>query len=229
MFIPLRDENPTTRFPVITVLLITVNVLVFFYQVLSPEGLQLYIYKLGAIPYEITHFQSISYVISESGAHLTRISPPLSLFTSMFLHGGVFHLLGNMLYLWIFGNNIEDYLGSLRFVLFYLIGGLVAGLTHIIFNPGSQVPMIGASGAIAGILGAYFILYPFARVLTLVFFTVIPIPAAIILGIWFVGQLLNIGLGGGVAWFAHIGGFVAGLLLLRLLKRKPRTVSVEYG
>ncbi|MCJ7679361.1 MAG: rhomboid family intramembrane serine protease [Candidatus Aminicenantes bacterium] len=229
MFIPLRDENPTTRFPVITVLFITVNVLVFIYQVLSPEGLQLYIYKLGAIPYEITHFQSISYVISESGAHLSRISPPLSLFTSMFLHGGVFHLLGNMLYLWIFGNNIEDYLGSLRFVLFYLIGGLVASLTHIIFNPGSQVPMIGASGAIAGILGAYFILYPFARVLTLVFFTVIPIPAAIILGIWFVGQLLNIGLGGGVAWFAHIGGFVAGLLLLRLLKRKPRTVSVEYG
>ncbi|MBU1186427.1 MAG: rhomboid family intramembrane serine protease [Acidobacteria bacterium] len=229
MFIPLKDENPTTRFPVVTVLFIVVNILVFFYQVLSPEGLQLYVYKLGAIPYEITHFQSISFVISESGAHLTRISPPLSLFTSMFLHGGVFHLFGNMLYLWIFGNNIEDYLGSFRFVIFYLIGGLAASLTHILFNPGSQVPMIGASGAIAGILGAYFILYPSARVLTLVFFSVIPVPAAIILGIWFVGQLLNIGLGGGVAWFAHIGGFVAGLLLLRLFKQKRRTVSVEYG
>ena len=229
MFIPLKDENPTTRFPVVTVLFIVVNILVFFYQVLSPEGLQLYVYKLGAIPYEITHFQSISFVISESGAHLTRISPPLSLFTSMFLHGGVFHLFGNMLYLWIFGNNIEDYLGSFRFVIFYLIGGLAASLTHILFNPGSQVPMIGASGAIAGILGAYFILYPSARVLTLVFFSVIPVPAAIILGIWFIGQLLNIGLGGGVAWFAHIGGFVAGLLLLRLFKQKRRTVSVEYG
>lgn len=229
MFIPLKDENPTTRFPVVTVLFIVVNILVFFYQVLSPEGLQLYVYKLGAIPYEITHFQSISFVISESGAHLTRISPPLSLFTSMFLHGGVFHLFGNMLYLWIFGNNIEDYLGSFRFVIFYLIGGLAASLTHILFNPGSQVPMIGASGAIAGILGAYFILYPSARVLTLVFFSVISVPAAIILGIWFVGQLLNIGLGGGVAWFAHIGGFVAGLLLLRLFKQKRRTVSVEYG
>ena len=229
MFIPLKDENPTTRFPVVTVLFIVVNILVFFYQVLSPEGLQLYVYKLGAIPYEITHFQSISFVISESGAHLTRISPPLSLFTSMFLHGGVFHLFGNMLYLWIFGNNIEDYLGSFRFIIFYLIGGLAASLTHILFNPGSQVPMIGASGAIAGILGAYFILYPSARVLTLVFFSVIPVPAAIILGIWFIGQLLNIGLGGGVAWFAHIGGFVAGLLLLRLFKQKRRTVSVEYG
>ena len=228
MFIPLRDENPTTRFPVVTVLLIAANAVIFLYQAFSPSGLQLYVYKLGAIPYEITHFQSISYVISESGEQLTRIAPPLSLFTSMFLHGGAFHLLGNMLYLWIFGNNIEDYLGSFRFGIFYLIGGLAASLTHIFFHPGSQVPMIGASGAIAGILGAYFILYPSARVMTLVFFTIIPVPAAIILGIWFIGQVMNIGLSGGVAWFAHIGGFIAGLLLVRVFKRRARPVSVEY-
>ena len=140
----------------------------------------------------------------------------------MFMHGSILHLLGNMLYLWIFGNNIEDRLGPSRFILFYLISGLSASLTHILFNPNSQVPMIGASGAIAGVLGAYFVLFPAARVLTLVFVTVIPVPAAIILGIWFVGQILNVGIGGGVAWFAHIGGFIVGAILVKFfLKRRP--------
>jgi membrane associated rhomboid family serine protease len=139
----------------------------------------------------------------------------------MFLHGSLFHLLGNMLYLWIFGNNIEDRLGPVRFALFYGICGVAAALTHILFEPGSRVPMIGASGAIAGVLGAYALLYPRARVRTLVFLIfyidIVPIPAGLVLGLWFVLQVLNVGMGGGVAWFAHIGGFLTGLLLIRLV------------
>lgn len=220
MFIPLKDDNPTSRFPFVTIFFIGLNILIFFYQVLSAQGLQYYVFKMGAIPYEITHFTSIS--------SFPRISPVLALITSMFLHGGIFHLFGNMLYLWIFGNNIEDFLGPIRFVMFYLLSGLGASLTHIIFNPNSQVPMIGASGAIAGVLGAYLILYPQARVMTLVFLfffiRIIPIPAAFILGIWFFVQVLNIGLGGGVAWFAHIGGFLLGIGLIKIYtrQRKPR-------
>jgi len=127
-----------------------------------------------------------------------------------------------MLYLWIFGNNIEDFLGPFRFLLFYLISGLGASLIHIAFHPSSQVPMIGASGAIAGVLGAYFLLYPGARVLTLVFIWIIPVPAFIILGLWFVAQVMNIGIGGGVAWFAHVGGFLIGLGLISLYLKRRR-------
>jgi len=156
MFIPLKDENPTQRFPAITVALITLNILIFLYQIFSPQGLQYSIYRMGAIPYEITHFTTLTF--------FPRISPPLTLLTSLFLHGSVLHLFGNMLYLWIFGNNIEDFLGPLRFSLFYLLTGLGASLFHIISHPASKVPMIGASGAIAGVLGAYFLLYPRAVV-----------------------------------------------------------------
>ncbi|UCE22954.1 MAG: rhomboid family intramembrane serine protease [Candidatus Aminicenantes bacterium] len=213
MFIPLKDENPTQRFPVVTVVLITLNILVFLYQIFSPEGLQYFIYRMGAIPYEITHFTTIS--------HLPRISPPLTLLTSLFLHGSFFHLFGNMLYLWIFGNNIEDFLGPFRYILFYLLSGLGASFFHIIFHPSSRIPMIGASGAIAGVLGAYFLLYPGARVLSLVFIWIIPVPAFFILGLWFVAQVMNIGIGGGVAWFAHVGGFLIGIALIRIyIKRK---------
>ena len=223
MFIPLKDYNPTKRFPIVTIVFIALNILIFFYQVSSPEGLQYHVFRAGAIPYEITHFTSLSEV--------PRLFPPLTLLTSMFLHGGLFHLLGNMLYLWIFGNNIEDFLGPFRFIIFYLLSGLGASLTHIVFYPNSQVPMIGASGAIAGILGAYLILYPGARVLTLVFLfffiRIVPIPAAIILGIWFLAQLLNVGLGGGVAWFAHIGGFLIGLGLIKLYMNRRRRIWVN--
>lgn len=223
MFIPLKDENPTSRFPYVTVFFIGLNILIFFYQILSPQGLQYYVYKMGAIPYEITHFKTLSF--------FPRISPPLSLITSMFLHGGLFHLFGNMLYLWIFGNNIEDFLGPIRFVLFYIFSGLGASLTHIIFNPNSQIPMIGASGAIAGVLGAYLILYPGARVLTFVFLfffiRILPIPAAVILGLWFLAQVLNIGLGGGVAWFAHIGGFLIGIGLIKIYSKKKYKVWIH--
>jgi membrane associated rhomboid family serine protease len=219
MFLPLRDENPTRGFPVITILVVGANIAVFLYQAFSVRGLEYYVQMMGVINYEITHFRTL--------AHLPRIYPPLTLFTSMFLHGGLFHLFGNMLFLWIFGNNVEEYLGSLRFLFFYLFCGLAAGLTQIAFSPNSRVPMIGASGAVAGVLGAYFILYPRARVLTLVFLLffirIVPIPAAYVLGFWFILQLLNVGLGGGVAWFAHIGGFISGILLIKGLSRRRRS------
>lgn len=229
MFIPLKDDNPTSRFSYITVLLIGLNILIFLYQIFSPEGLQYYVYKMGAIPYEIMHFKSLHYFPWLSVDYVPRLFPPLTLLTSMFIHGGLFHLLGNMLYLWIFGNNVEDFLGSFGFVLFYLLSGLGASFTHIIFHFNSPYPMIGASGAIAGVMGAYLVLYPRAKVLTLVFpfffIRLIPIPAAVVLGFWFFLQILNIGLGGGVAWFAHVGGFLIGIVLLKVYtsrKRKPK-------
>jgi len=228
MFIPLKDDNPTSRVPYVTLTIIALNAVVFFYQLFSPEGLQYFVFKLGAIPYEITHFKTLSLVVMDTHESLTRLSPPLTLIVSMFMHGGIFHLVFNMLYLWIFGNNIEDFLGSGWFIIFYLLCGLAAGLAHIVFNPNSQVPMIGASGAIAGILGAYLILFPHARVLTLVFLIffirIIAIPAAFVLGVWIFIQVLNVGTGGSVAWFAHIGGFLAGIALIKLVtrKRKPQ-------
>jgi membrane associated rhomboid family serine protease len=212
MFLPLKDDNPTSRIPVFTFLFIAVNVAVFFYQALSPQGLGFHIVRMGTVPYELTHFTTLP--------GLPRLLPPLTLLTSMFVHGGLFHLLGNMLYLWIFGNNIEDYLGPVRFVLFYMLAGLGASVTHIIFHPNSTAPVVGASGAISGILGAYLVLYPGARVLTLVLFWIIPIPAAILLMIWFFGQVMNVGLGGGVAWFAHIGGFLIGIIVISQKRRK---------
>jgi len=226
MFIPLKDDNPTSRVPYVTIVFIALNAGVFFYQLFSPEGLQYFVYKMGAIPYEITHFKALSLVMMESQEPLARLSPPLTLIVSMFMHGGIFHLVFNMLYLWIFGNNIEDYLGPARFIIFYLFSGLGASLTHIVFHSNSQVPMIGASGAIAGILGAYLILYPQARVLTLVFLfffvRIIAIPAAFVLGIWILIQVLNIGAGGGVAWFAHIGGFLVGIALIKLFTKRQK-------
>jgi membrane associated rhomboid family serine protease len=228
MFIPLKDDNPTAHFSYATVFIIALNVAVFAFQLISPQGLQYFVYKMGAVPYEITHFRVLSPIFIGSDEPIDRLFPPLTLFVSMFMHGGIFHLVFNMLYLWIFGNNIEDFLGPLRFISFYLLCGLGAGLTHILFNPNSQVPMIGASGAIAGVLGAYLILYPHARVLTFVFLfffiRIIAIPAAFVLGIWFLFQVLSIGAGGGVAWFAHIGGFLIGILLIKTMtkRRKPK-------
>ena len=207
MFLPLKDENPTSRLPIVTIFLISLNILIFVYMEFSSIELSYIVFKMGAIPYELTHFTVLK--------GIPRIFPPLTLITSMFLHGSWFHLLGNMLYLWIFGNNVEDYLGRVRFILFYFITGLGASLAHILTHANSQTPMVGASGAIAGILGAYLILYPAARVLTLVFIWIVPVPAALILMIWFFGQVMNIGIGGGVAWFAHIGGFLIGLIFIK--------------
>jgi len=222
MFIPLRDDNPTTRFPPVTVGLIALNTAIFLVQAAAPHGLELAALRFGAVPYAVTHFRSLP----EAAA----FPPLLTLLTSMFMHGSLLHLGGNMLYLWIFGNNVEDRLGPVRFSLFYLACGLAASLTHIAFQPASRVPMIGASGAIAGVLGAYWLLYPRARVRTFVFLIffidVVSIPAGIVLGLWFVLQILNVGMGGGVAWFAHIGGFLAGILFVWLALgkgwRRPR-------
>jgi membrane associated rhomboid family serine protease len=214
MFIPLRDDNPTSRVPYVTIFLIAVNVVVFALGAFSPQGIQLNALRFGAIPYEITHFRALDETL--------RVPPFLALLTSLFVHGSLFHLLGNMLYLWIFGNNVEDFLGSLRFTLFYAACGLAAGLTQVAATPGSRLPMIGASGAIAGVLGAYWVLFPRARVLTWVFLFIVPVPAGIVLGLWFVLQVLNVGMGGGVAWFAHIGGFLAGIGLILAAVRKKR-------
>jgi len=211
MFIPLKDENPTYRFPVITVTLVAANVVIFLVSAFVPRGLEMAALRFGAIPYEITHFRSLADF---------RLPPLLTLLTSMFQHGSLFHLAGNMLYLWIFGNNVEDFLGHVRFVLFYLACGLTAALTQTVAMPNSRIPMIGASGAIAGLLGAYWLLFPRARVKTFIFLVfyidVIAVPAGILLGLWFLMQLLNVGMGGGVAWFAHIGGFMAGLVLIKM-------------
>ncbi len=218
MFLPLRDENPTSRFAWVTASLIGLNALIFFYQLFSPQGLQYFVLRMGAIPYEFSHGAFIRDV--------PRLPAPLTLLTSMFLHGGFLHLAGNMLYLWIFGNNIEDALGRSRFLLFYLLAGIAAGLTQIALTPNSQMPMIGASGAIAGVLGAYLLLYPRARIQTFVFLIIyiriLPIPAAVVLLIWFIGQILNIGLGGGVAWYAHIGGFITGMVLVKILGKREK-------
>lgn len=213
--IPLKDNVPTVRTPVLTIGLIAVNVVVYLYQfTLGADGAD-FVVKYGVIPFELTQWQELT---------PTFAAPiPLTIFTSMFLHGGWFHLGSNMLYLWIFGSSIEDRLGPVRFLLFYFCSGLVAVLTFTITQPGVQVPMVGASGAVAGMLGAYMVAYPRARVLTLVwvffFIRLVWLPAIFFLGIWFVLQLLSglptlLGGGGdsGIAYFAHIGGFVFGLL-----------------
>jgi membrane associated rhomboid family serine protease len=214
MFIPLRDDNPTSRFPLVTIALIAVNTAVFLAQATVPHGLELAALRFGAVPYAITHFRAL--------AGTASFPPLLTLLTSLFLHGSLLHLLGNMLYLWIFGNNIEDILGPVRFILFYLACGVTASLTHILFVPASRVPMIGASGAIAGVLGAYALVFPRARVKTFIFLIfyidVVAVPAGLVLGVWFLLQFLSVDTGGGVAWFAHIGGFLAGLLLIWLVR-----------
>jgi membrane associated rhomboid family serine protease len=216
--IPLRDNIPSCRTPIVTVGLIAANILVYVNQLmLPPQAAVQFVYLYGLIPLEI------------SGGDLLVPHPvPLyaTVFTSMFVHGGLFHLGGNMLYLWIFGDNVEDRIGRLKFLVFYLLSGLAAAATQIWTDPASKIPMVGASGAISGVLGAYLFLFPHARVLTLIplgfFYRIVEIPALIVLGFWIVVQVLN-GVGtlgvqvGGVAWFAHIGGFVAGLGMVVLL------------
>ena len=226
--IPLHDNNPTETFPFLTIGIIVVSVLVFIWQISLHESAQQSVaYSLGTVP---------ALLFDGPQINISNLLAPssLTLFTSMFLHGGWMHLLGNMLYLWIFGNNIEDTLGHKRFLIFYIMAGLAAALSHALLNPASTLPMIGASGAISGILGAYLVLFPKAKILVAIplgiFIPVIRIPAIYVLGFWFILQIINSVLidtsGGGVAWGAHIGGFVAGIILLpffRLgLKKKLR-------
>lgn len=223
MLIPYKDENPTTSTSVVTIGLIVVNIVIFLLSMIiaAPSGYGKIVYHFGLIPGELIS----SHIFSGPQA----LPPALTIFTSMFFHGGFLHLGGNMLYLWIFGNNIEDYLGHLKFFLFYVLSGLVATFGHLLVNSTSQLPMVGASGAIAGVLGAYLLLYPRARVrvfaLLFIFITTIRVPAIIVLGFWIILQVIN-GMGslgnitGGTAWFAHIGGFLAGILLIRILPKR---------
>ncbi len=223
--LPLWDEIPTRKIPFITIIIIIINCLVYYYQIFMVVDPNYFIYSYGLIPYEITK----GIAISPSG-------PPsvyTTILSSMFMHGSFFHLFGNMLYLWIFGNNVEDYLGKLRFILFYLLSGFFAALGQILISPNSMIPMIGASGAVAGVLGAYFILFPRARITTLIFFgffiRLVKLPAIFVLGLWIIFQLFYglselsaTGGGGGVAWFAHIGGFIGGIILINIFKPRKR-------
>jgi membrane associated rhomboid family serine protease len=226
--IPLRDTIPSSSYPLVTVGLIAVNVLAFFYELSLGRELQLFITQYGAVP--------LRFVMAGRLEESSIVDRFLPLFTSMFLHGGWVHLLGNMLYLWIFGDNVEDRLGHARFLLFYLLCGLAAALAQIYLNPASGIPMVGASGAIAGVLGGYLLLFPYSRVLALVpvfvFLQFVEIPAFIFLVFWFVMQFLNGAAAiaptqetaGGVAWWAHIGGFVSGIALALVLARRKRRV-----
>jgi membrane associated rhomboid family serine protease len=219
--IPLHDDNPTETTPFVTVGVIVACALVFLYQVSLPERLgEAFVYQFGAIP-------AIVFGTGVLPAELTGPPPYATLLTSMFLHGGWMHLIGNMLYLWIFGNNIEDVTGHVKFVIFYVTCGVLAALSHALVDPASTVPMVGASGAISGVLGAYLLLFPRAQVLVLIPLGIMTramyVPAAFVLGLWFVMQVLSGGMtlgrqGGGVAFFAHVGGFVAGMVLIGLFK-----------
>jgi membrane associated rhomboid family serine protease len=239
---PLKDDIPTRRFPVVTLALIVINVAVYF---LFEQGLwdlgetgNERVLEFGAIPYEISHpgdecavDASGSQVVCEGQAGVSGRAPEqvpwwATIFTSMFMHGSLLHLGGNMLFLWIFGNNVEDSMSRVGYLAFYLLGGIAALGAQVVIDTGSAVPTVGASGAIAAVLGGYALLYPRARVITLVFiiiiFTVIELPALVVLGLWFLLQLLPafsepvVAEGGGVAYFAHIGGFLFGLALIKL-------------
>lgn len=250
MFIPIKDYNPTQRTCYITIILIILNIFIFLYQsFFTPvpslnqknfTPLNYHIVSNGMIPKEITSFTKINFkipapVINNSGAIIgyqdyllkRKINPFLSIIYSIFMHGSILHLLGNILFLWIFGNNIEDQLGPWIFLLFYLICGIGASLIHLVFNWNSLVPVIGASGAVSGIMGAYLILYPKAQIKTLVFIlffiTFIDIPAAVFLLIWFILQIINIGSASNIAWFAHIGGFLLGALLVYKITKRSKS------
>jgi rhomboid family protein len=260
--IPLKDNVPTRSFPIFTVLLIVINVVIYFGVEQGGLGLgskgNERVLEYGAIPYEVTHpgkqcFQPTPQalacgregepVLTPDGVPVGRIptdQPPtwLTLISSMFLHGSLLHLAGNMLFLWIFGNNIEDSMSKWRFPIFYVLGGAAALAAQILVAPNAHVPTVGASGAIAAVLGGYAILYPRARVVTLIliifFFTIVELPALLVLGLWFLLQLLYgaaqvaqpLGdAGGGVAYFAHIGGFAFGLLLIKLFANR---VNEDY-
>ena len=225
---PLKDDLPTRTTPFVTVALIAANVLVYLYQVSLEVGggegaraAQAFAMEFGLLPCRLTGACSLPGDLP---------SPMFTVFSSMFLHGSMFHIGGNMLYLWIFGNNVEDTLGHGRYLLFYLASGVAAAATQMVVDSHSRVPMIGASGAVSGVLGAYLLLFPQATVLTLVifgfFWRLVRVPAVIVLGLWIVLQVVSglgsLGAGGGVAWFAHIGGFFAGMGLLLLLRPRPR-------
>ncbi|GAB4178698.1 MAG: rhomboid family intramembrane serine protease [Calditrichia bacterium] len=229
---PLKDTIPSKTFPVINYLLIALNVLIWFFETsLSQEQLQEFIHLFGAIP---ARFHWIAVLDIQ-----TMIAKYYPLFTSMFLHGSWFHLLGNMWFLWIFGDNVEDAMGHVRYLIFYMLCGIIAGLTHIHLNPESIVPTVGASGAIAGVMGAYVLLYPRAKIITLIFIfifiDIVELPAFFYLGLWIFMQFIQGTVSfllppdvGGVAWWAHIGGFLGGFLLVYLFKKPQHKRVIIY-
>jgi len=230
--IPIRDTIRSKNYPVVNITIIVLNILLFIIELSQGEGLNRFIYTYGLVP--------ARYSITSISSYFTFGQQVFSFISFMFLHGGLFHLLGNMWSLYIFVDNVEDRLGSLRYLLFYLLCGFASGISHLVINWHSQIPTIGASGAIAGVMGAYMILYPKSRILTLIpiffFFHLVEIPAVIFLGIWFIFQFLRAASTagqGGIAWWAHIGGFIFGIIFLRLfllfgepgLGRKVRQIA----
>ncbi|HEY6944297.1 MAG TPA: rhomboid family intramembrane serine protease [Candidatus Acidoferrum sp.] len=220
MFIPLKDINPSRGYPFVNISLIAVNVALFFYQLslqftMTPRAYAAFLSTYSTVPARVPAFFA---------GHGTAEMAFLPILTSMFLHSGFLHLAGNMLFLWIFGDNVEDFFGHFPYLLFYIFCGFGAGLAHVFFNLYSHVPALGASGAISGVMGAYILLFPRARILTLVFVFLLPIPAVFVLGEWFLAQfLLGIstlggGPSGGVAVMAHLGGFLLGMLITAVLK-----------
>jgi rhomboid family protein len=218
--IPIADESPRRYVPIVNYLIIAANIFIFFYQPADLQGKKLFFNSFGLVPANVSNFQGDYYIYS-------------TLFSSMFLHADLMHLFGNMLYLWIFGDNIEYVLGHIRYFVFYIVVGVGAALMQVIFFPDSQIPMIGASGAISGVLGAYLLKFPRNRVSILFFFfiiiRIIKVPAVLAISLWVLFQLYNIyfsdraSLGqGGVAWFAHLGGFISGFILIKLFEWYPR-------
>jgi len=218
--IPLRDTIPSRRFPIMNYLIICVNTIIFIYEILLGTQLDRFLFKYGLVP--------IYFIAAFKIEEISVWSAFVPFFTSMFLHGGWMHLIGNMWFLYVFGDNVEDKLGHIKYLFFYISCGVIAAVSQLIISWGSRVPMIGASGAIAGVLGAYMILFPHSRVLTLVpifvFIQLVEIPAFVFLFLWFVMQFFYGAVSfvaisqGGVAWWAHIGGFVAGIFLIRVLR-----------
>jgi len=258
---PLKDNIPTDRFPVVTVALIVINVLAYFLwqrggitlgDPTSPHYFDNLV-RYSEFPYEVTHPGQQCIPVNEQtfecaksyGAQYDLPPTYLTVFTAMFMHGGLLHLGGNMLFLWIFGNNVEDSMGPVKFLIFYLLAGLAATAGQLLVGPDAKVPNLGASGAIAGVLGGYILLFPRARVVTVIFivffFTIVELPALAILGFWFIQQLLfgyfdlnSGGVGGGVAYFAHIGGFAFGLLAIKVFaderkRRRQEEAAVRFS
>ena len=216
--IPLKDINPTRNFPFVNVMLISANVLVFLYQItLSPHAAKAFVLANATIPARLPAFLA---------GHAPASLALFPLFSSMFLHGELMHLLGNMLFLYIFGDNVEDSFGHIGYLFFYLLCGVGSGLIHVMFNWGSSVPALGASGAISGVMGAYAVMFPSHRILTFFFIFLIPVPAILILGYWFALQFvagingLGMATAGGVAWWAHIGGFLMGVVIAWAAKKR---------
>ncbi len=225
--IPIRDTIPSKNYPVVNHTIIGINVALYLFEMSQGANLDRFIYIYGLVP--------ARYSVPQIAAYFSTFQQFFSLFSFMFLHGGFFHLLGNMWFLYIFGDNIEDRLGPFRYIAFYLLCGITSGLSHLVLNFHSTMPTIGASGAIAGVMGAYLILHPHAKILTLIPIIIIPwfveIPAFFFLGLWFVLQFLNAtgthGGAGGIAWWAHIGGFVFGIVFLKILLALPETGATD--